>query len=982
MRAAQKSAVAAVFTLLLACLVAILPIDALAAGPHIFQRPALSKDLIAFGYAGDLWTVPRAGGRATRLTIGVGIETSPAFSPDGQTIAFTGEYDGNTDVFTIPAAGGVPLRVTYHPATDAVVGWSPDGKEILFRSDRTAASRYTELFTVPAHGGIAKPLPLPMAYQGQFAPDASAIAYSPLPPAFGFNYTSYVSWGNYHGGRASTIWVTTLPGLDSTEIPHGISSDFDPVWAGGAIYFLSGRSGAVTIFKYDRATKTVTKALENTGADLRTLAGEGDALVYDQLGEIYLFDTATGTSKAVAIEVDADLPEVRPRIESVADEIEHVTISPTGVRAAVEAHGEILTVAAKKGPTRNITNTPGVMEREPAWSPDGQSVAYFSDASGLYQLEVAPQTGNAESGAAAVKKFALEKEPAYYFDPKWSPDSKRIVFHDNRLKIYVLDTTTGKLDLVSDQNEFGGFSGQAYDFAWSPDSKWLAYERSMANHLHAIFLYSVETGKSTQVTSQMVEADYPAFDREGKYLYFTASSNSGAVSDGLDMTSDLYQTTSSVYAAVLAAAEASPIAPELDDEKTASEKKADEKKDADKKDAGKEDAKTAAKDSDEKSAEKGGTDKDSDKTPKAVKIDLEGIENRIVALPLPASNYVGLNTGLKGSVYVLDLPQSGRFADRGATLSRWTEEDRKTEKLAEGVAGFEISADGNKMLLAITSVGSDDGGGGPPQWVIVPADAPVKPGDGALNFSDLKVRVEPKAEWAQMYHEVWRIERAFFYDPHFHGTPTEADEKRFEPYVAAIASRSDLNYIFQEMLGAFSVGHLRGFGGAIPEARKVPGGLLGADYEIKNDRYCVAKIYTGGEFNPQFKAPLAQPGLNVKTGDCILAINGQELTSAVDIQQPLEGTAGLVTSLRVGAADGKDAREIQVIPVASEAGLRNIDWIEGNQKKVNQLSGGKLAYVYLPDTAGGGFTNFNRYYFAQTQKQGAIIDERFTTDVL
>jgi tricorn protease len=319
----------------------------------------------------------------------------------------------------------------------------------------------------------------------------------------------------------------------------------------------------------------------------------------------------------------------------------------------------------------------------------------------------------------------------------------------------------------------------------------------------------------------------------------------------------------------------------------------------------------------------------------------------------------------------MEMPQSGRFAGRGAMLSRWTEEERKTEKLSEGVQSFEISADGNKMLLGMA------GDGGSPHWVIVPADAPVKPGDGELNFSDLKVRVEPKAEWAQMYHEVWRIERAFFYDSHFHGTNTVADEKRFEPYVAAIASRTDLNYIFQEMLGAFSVGHLRGFGGHIPEANKVPGGLLGADYDIKDNRYCVAKIYTGGEFNPQFKAPLAQPGLNVKVGDCILAINGQELTAAVDIQQPLEGTSGLVTSLRVGTVDGKNARDIQVIPVANEGGLRNIDWIEGNQKKVDVLSGGKLAYLYLPDTGGGGFTNFNRYYFAQTQKQGAIIDERF-----
>ena len=940
---------------------------------HILQHPALSKDLIAFGYAGDLWTVPRAGGRATRLTVGVGIETSPAFSPDGSTIAFTADYDGNTDVFTIPSTGGVPFRVTYHPGADQVVGWSIDGNDILFRSNRNSASRYTQLFTVAAKGGIAKVLPLPMAYQGQFSPDGKEIAYSPLSLAFSFSYNFYVAWGNYHGGLASTIWVTTLPGLDSFEIPHESASDFFPVYAGGDIYFLSGRSGPITIFKYDRATKKVSEALHNRGADLRTLAGEGNTLVYDQLGEIYLFDTTTGKSRLVPIEINADLPEVRSRIQDVSDDIQSVTISATGVRAAVEAHGEIFTVPAKKGPTRDITNTPGVAERSPAWSPDGQSIAYFSDESGLYALHVAPQTGDAVSGAPAVKKFALSPEPAYYFDPLWSPDSKRIAFHDNRLKIWMVDTTTGKLALVSDQNEYGGFSSQSFNFAWSPDSKWFAYERSMPNHLHALFLYNVDAAKSTQITTEMADADFPAFDRDGKYLYFIASTNSGATTDGLDMTSDLYEVTSQVYAVVLSTGEVSPVAPELGDEKApdAEAKKDDsaQKPDNDKTSAKPED-KSGEKITEEKGAAK------APEPPRPTKVDLDGIMNRIVALPLPESNYIDLKTGQKGSVYVLEQPQSGRFAGHGATLSRWTQEDRKTEKLAEHVMGFELSADGKKMLLSMGN-GGDDDGGGPPSWVIVPADAPVKPGDGALSFGELKARVVPHAEWEQMYHEVWRIERAYFYDPHFHGADTVADEKRFEPYVASIASRADLNYIFQEMLGAFSVGHLRGFGGNIPDAKKVPGGLLGADYEVKNNRYCLAKIYTGGSFNPKIKAPLAQPGLNVSEGDCILAINGQDLTSAIDIQQPLEGTAGQVTSLRIGAADGKNAHEVSVIPVASEASLRNIDWIETNQKKVDQLSGGKLAYVYLPDTGGGGFTNFNRYYFAQTEKQGVIIDERF-----
>jgi tricorn protease len=913
---------------------------------HIFQTPALSHDSIAFGYAGDLWTVPREGGRATRLTTGVGIESAPIFSPDGKTIAFTGEYDGNTDVFTIPAIGGVPHRVTYHPAVDIAVGWSPDSKRILFRSNRNATSRYTKIFSVLAEGGVPDALPLPMAYQGQLSPDASHIAYSPLAPAFGFDYASYVSWGHYQGGRASTIWVTSLPGLDSVEIPHEKASDFSPVYAGKHIFFLSARNGHTGIFRYDPASKEVIEALHNTGPDIRSLSSDGRTLAYDQLGELYLFDIATGKSHLVPIEMDADLPEVRPTIKNVAEEIDHVAISPTGLRAAIEAHGEILTVPVKHGPTRNLTNTPGVAERSPAWSPDGQAIAYFSDESGLYQLHIAPQTGG-----LPVKKFPLAADPAYYFDPQWSPDSKLIVFHDNRTNMYLLDTVSGKLTTLGDKNIFGGFSDTTYDIAFSSDSKWIAYPRSLPNHLHALYLYSVDTGKSTQLTSEMADSRNPAFDRGGKYLFFIASTNSGATSDDLDMTSDLYRVTSSVYAVVLAADQPSPVAPELEDEKTPTP--------------------TEPKKPEEKPAA----------PPKPVKVELAGIENRIVALPLPPAAYTGLAAGTKGNLYFLNLPEPSPIEFHGSILSRWNLEDRKTEKLAERILEYQLSADGEKMLLGILpprpESGESGGGGGRPSWVIVPANTPVKPGEGTLSMADLQVRVNPPAEWAQMYHEVWRIERAYFYDPHFHGADTVADEKRFAPYVSSIASRTDLNYIFQEMLSAFSVGHLRGTGGAIPQPKHIPGGLLGVDYAIRNNRYCLEKIYTGGHFNPESKAPLAQPGLNLKQGDCILSINGQDITAASDIQQPLEGTANRAISIRVASADGTNPRDLTVVPIASEAELRNTDWIESNQRQVDELSGGKLAYVYLPNTGQGGFTNFNRYYFAQTQKQGAVIDERF-----
>jgi tricorn protease len=602
------------------------------------------------------------------------------------------------------------------------------------------------------------------------------------------------------------------------------------------------------------------------------------------------------------------------------------------------------------------------MERSPAWSPDGQSIAYFSDESGLYALHVASQTGS-----GAVRKFPLAKEATYYFDPVWSPDSKLLAFHDNRLNLWMLDTGNGKLTHVG-ENDF--FATNDRDIAWSPDSKWIAYSQIVENHLHALFLYSVETGKATQFTAQSADSRFPTFDRGGKYLYFTASTNSGGSASGLDMTSDLLTPVRSVYALVLAADQTSPIAPESDDEKTPAEVKEKAKENTDATPAG--EAKESEKD-------KAGSSKPP-AAPKPVRIDLAGIESRIVALPLPTADYIDLEAGKPGVLYLLQTPGGNRFADRPAILNRFVFDTRKTEKLSEHVASFNLSADGEKMLLGVMpeAPSRPGGAGGQPAYVIAPSNAPVKPGEGVVPLGDLQVRIDPAAEWRQMYHEVWRVERAYFYDPNFHGVDTVAEEKRFEPYVQSIASRTDLNYVFQEMLGGFSVGHLRGSGGAIPEAKRVPGGLLGADYTIENRHYCLAKILVGGSWNPEEKAPLAEPGLNVHAGDCILSIGGQELRAEDDIQRLLEGTAGHAVVLHV-AANGSNARDITVIPIKSEAALRNSEWIEDNQRKVDKLSSGKLAYVYLPDTAAGGFTNFNRFYFSQLDKQGAVIDERFNS---
>jgi len=944
-----------------------LPMAFPAAGTvHLLQKPAMNKTEIVFSYAGDLWTVSRQGGVATRLTAGSGVESNAAFSPDGSTVAFSGEYDGNTDVFIVPATGGIPRRITYHPDADRLAGWTPDGKRILFRSGREAYSRYTQLFTVPLEGGLPEPLPLPMAFTGSYSPDGKRMAYQPLDGGqFSTDTNAFVSWKRYRGGRASYISIVNFADLSTQKIPRTDSNDFSPMWIGDKVYFLSDRNGPVTLFRYDPQSRQVAKVLENSGKDIVNASAGPGGIVYEQFGQIHIFDLAAAKERAVPIEIAADLSEVRPRFQNVSREIREARISPTGVRAVFEAHGEILTVPAEKGDIRNLTHTPGVMERNPAWSPDGKSIAYFSDESGEYALHIQPQ------GGGAGQKIALAGKSAYYSNPDWSPDSKHIAFNDNQLNLWDVEIASGKLTKVDTDyiNEC------CLDFAWAQDSKWIAYAKSLPNRFRAISIYSLESGQSKQVTDGLSDARHPAFDRDGQYLYFMASTNFGPTTSGLDMTSDEHDVTSSVYLIVLPNNVASPLAPESDEENAPR--------------PAAESAGTGGGGRGGRGGGGGGNAAAAPETPpKPVHIDFDKIQQRIIALPIPARSYTELTAGKAGQVYVME-GAGGRgqgFGGGGATLSKFDLKTRKVDKLADGVGTFDLSANGEKMLLRLGGGGGRGGRGAAagatagPQYVIVSASAALKPGEGALRVADMEVSVDPLAEWKQMYHEVWRIERSYFYDPNLHGVNVADAEKEYEKYLDSLGSRSDPNYIIHDMISDMTVGHLRGGGGNIPQARAVPGGLLGADYEVVNGRYRFRRIYTGESWNPQLQAPLAAPGLNVAAGDYLLSVNGQELTAQDDVSRLLENTAGKHVTLRIGAdASGANAREITVLPVASETQLRNQAWIEANRRKVDELSGGKLAYVYLPDTAQGGLTNFTRYYFAQSDKQGAVIDERFNS---
>jgi len=625
---------------------------------------------------------------------------------------------------------------------------------------------------------------------------------------------------------------------------------------------------------------------------------------------------------------------------------------------AFEARGDIITVPAEKGNARNLTNTSGVAERDPAWSPDGKWIAYFSDASGEYELHLRDQSGMGE-----VKKINLGNRPSFFYSPTWSPDSKKIAYTDKRLNLWYVDIekhTPVRVDANTYENPW-----RVLDPQWSPDSKWITYTKQLRNRLGAVFVYSLETGKSSQVTDGLSDSRFASFDKNGKYLYFTASTDVGPTTGWLDMSSFGHPVSRSAYVLVLSKTEPSPLAPQSDEEKVQEPKK-DEK-------AGQsgQPAQGQAAPAQPAAAQASGVAPPAqvEKKEVTVTIDLDNIGQRILALPIPPKNYIGMVAGKSGVLYLLEGSEglAALLGGGAATLHKFELEKRKVDKVLDAITAFEVSANGDKMLY-------QQG----PGWFIAATAAPVPPGQGMLKLDEMEMRVDPRAEWNQMYNEVWRIQRDFIYDPALHGLNLKAAEEKYRPYLDGLAHRADLNYLFIEMLGELTIGHMFVAGGDAPQAKPVPGGLLGCDFKVENGCYRLARVYNGENWNPQLRAPLTQPGVNVAAGEYLLGVNGRELRATDNVYQFFEGTADKSVVIRVGPnPDGSGSREVTVVPVKNEDGLRNLAWIEDNRRKVDQLSGGKLGYVYLPNTGGEGYTNFNRYYFAQIDKQGAVIDERF-----
>lgn len=912
---------------------------------RLLRRPTVSRDLVAFAYAGDLWIVSRDGGQARRLTATPGVETDPRFSPDGSRIAFTATVAGNTDVYVVPASGGDPTRLTYHPGIDAVRGWTPDGRRVIFASPRTSAPHqsYFRLWTIGLEGGLPEPLPPPRAFTGVLSPDGRRMAYEEISVTLIAEWAQNQSsqWRHYRGGRTHPVWVMNLADYSVEKLPWNNSNDTDPMWIGNTVYFLSDRNHTVNLFSYRVDTKQLTQLTRHDDFDIMSASAGPDAIVYEQAGYIHLFDTKTGQSRRLAIEVTADFPWARPQIKKVAGMIRNAALSPTGVRVAFEARGEIFTVPAEKGDSRNLTQSAGVHDRSPAWSPDGTQLAWLSDAGGDYQLMLGDPLGVAKPRVVALPS------KAFFFAPAWSPDGKHILLQGNHVTLWTIEVASGRARKI-DTDTYDD-PGRPFDAVWSPDSRWIAYSKSLDSHMRAIFVYSLAEGKTYQLTDGLSDAITPVFDAGGKYLYFLASTNFGLRTGWLNMSSLDRPVTRAIYLVVLSASEPSPLLPETGEEPGIAPGAA---------------AGAHAR-------------QDTTSTVSTVSIDLDGIGQRILALNVPDGDYGDLMAGAEGAVFYAE-PTRVEPASRGGPgslrLHKYQLSERAATPFLEGIRSYTLSGDRKKLLYQAAG-----GGVSGNRWGVVSTERPAKVGDGMLDVARLEMRVDPQAEWAQIFRETWRIQREYFYDPEMQGADWQAVYEKYRPFVPHVKHRADLGYLIATVGGELAVGHsyLTGDGDE-PGEDPVSVGLLGADFAVENGRYRIRRIYTGENWNPELRAPLSAPGIQVAEGDYLLEVNGRLLAPPTNLYSLFEGTAGRQTLIRVNDTPALEgSRLVTVIPVANEGALRMRAWIEDNRRRVDELSGGRLAYVWLPNTAGPGYTAFNRYYYAQQHKEGAIIDERY-----
>jgi tricorn protease len=950
---------------------------------RLMRFPDIYKDKVAFVYGGDLWLASTSGGVARRITSHPGRELFPKFSPDGKWIAFTGQYDGNFNVYVIPSDGGQPKQLTFYqggaqPLTDRmgihneVINWTPDSKRIVFLSRRDASNGWIKRpFTVSIDGGLPEPLPMDQGGLLSYSPDGSKIAYNMI-------FRNFRTWKRYTGGLAQAITIYDLKHNSSEDLPHTDYTDTFPMWHGNVIYFSSDRGPEhhLNLYSYDLGSKQVTQLTNFTDWDVMWPSLGPDAIVFENAGYLYTYDFQSKQPKKLSISLPSDRTQAMKHWDNVSKLVTDFDLAPDGKRAVFAARGDVFTVPAKEGSIRNLTRTPGIRERKVAWSPDGRWIAYISDRTGEDEIYIAPQDGMAK------EQEITSGYKGFKFPPSWSPDSKKIAWADKDLNLWYAD--------ISDKNPVKidhATYGEITNYSWSPDSKWLAYDKNADNLYSVVYLYSLTDHKATAASSSMTNSYAATFDPEGKYLYYLSDRDFNEVLGNIDFEFANPKTTR-VYVITLKKDEPSPFGVQSDETvvKKAEPEPATVEQDATddakmKKSANKDEGKSGDADKD-KDKDKG-KDKEKDKKekekPVEVKIDLDGIQDRVVAVAVDPA-VIRTFAAAKGFLYYSTTPiqgLSGPIAGEGSAVRAYDLKERKETTLIENVERFALSFDGSKLLY------EGDGPRGAHAYGIIdakPAGAPKKVGDGALSLNGMRAEIDPPQEWKEMFNEVWRQERDYFFEASMNGVDWQKMHDKYVQLLPYVSDRYSLTYILGDMIGELSNSHTYVGGGEYPDLHPVNVGLLGVDYEFDqaSGAYRIKKIYSGQNWDPEMRSPLTEPGINVKEGDYLLAVNGRPLRAPEDPSELMVNTANETVMLTVNAKPSDDgARNVQVKPINDEYNLRELNMIESNRKKVDAATGGKVGYVYLPDMGAPGLNEFVKQYFPQIRKQGLIIDVRY-----
>ena len=912
---------------------------------RMLRYPAVSKDRIAFVYAGDIWLVNKDGGAAVRLTSSPGEESFPRFSPDGSMVAFSAAYDGNQDVYVIPTAGGEPVRLTHHPMADRVVGWAPDGTRVLFASSRESGrQRFNQFYTVGTKGGLPDKLVVPYGEFGSYSPDAKQFAYMPMAQDFR-------NWKRYRGGWSPDIWLFDLETKAAKNITTNPANDAQPMWHGHTIYFVSDRdpSQRNNIWSYDVRAGSLRQITQLKDFDITFPSIGPDGIVYQAGGRLYFLDLPSGKPREVPVRVVTDEATLRPRTAKVDTLIQSASVSPTGKRALFEARGDVFSAPAEFGPVMNATRTSGVAERYPRWSPDGKSIAYWSDKAGEYELYVRQAEG------AGDERKVTSLGPGFRYGVEWSPDSKKAAFIDQAMRIHVVDIDSGKAAKIDESPEWMNHGGlQGFGFEWSADSRWLTYSRPTGDSNNSIFLYDTKNAKLTRATTGYLNDTQPTFDPDGKYLYYASNREFTPVYGAFD-NSWTYPNPTRLVAVPLRRDIPSPLHTRNDREPAESAKKPEESKE-----------KPA--ESKDKPAES--KDKPGESKPSEVEIDLADFESRAVVLPPPAGNYAGLEA-TKGRLLYRRLPRSGS-SDTKSPIVFFDLTEREEKTVLEDAGGFEVTADGKKMLAVLQG-----------RFAILEVKSPQK-FEKPIATAEMEAPVDPRAEWTQMFEDTYRFYRDYFYDPGMHGVDWAAMKAHYGKLLEDAVTRWDVDFIIGEFIGELNASHTYYGGGDKENAPARNVGMLGIDWELaaaaggSPAAYRVKKIIRGGPWDADIRAPVDEPGVNVKEGEYILAVNGITIDTARDPWAAFQGLGDKAVVLTVNTKPvAAGARQVLVKAVASEVELRFRAWIEERRQIVDKATGGKVGYIYVQSTGVDAQNELVRQFMGQWKKDGLVIDERW-----